>query len=88
MRLHFSILFFLLVVIVNPVFASESDQRSPDSVLSSDTKEDHLLTVRKSFPQYARQFNEQAVQEEVYTEVLKELKEKELFNDKKEGEEQ
>ena len=87
MRLYFFILFFLLMIIVNPVFAQEAEHRSPDSVLSSDTEEEDLLKVRKSFPQYARQFNEQAVQEEVYTEVLKELKEKELLNNQEEGEE-
>ena len=84
----FSILFFLLVFSVAQASALPLDNRSHTSVLFSDTKEEeHFLEVRKSFPQYPRNFNEQAVQEEVYTEVLKELKEKESLNNK-EGDKQ
>lgn len=84
----FSILFFLLIFSIAQSFALTESSRSHTSVLFSDTEEEeHVLEVRKSFPQYSRSFNEQAVQEEVYKEVLEELKEKESVNNK-EGDKQ
>ena len=84
---YFSVLFFLLIFNIEQSFALPSDSLSHTSPSSSDTEEEaQLLEVRKTFPQYSRDFNEQAVQEEVYAEVLKELKEKESLNNK-EGDE-
>ena len=76
----FLIVVFLLVFSIAQVSALTEKGLSHTSVLFTDTEEEHLLEVRESFPQYSTHFNEQAVQEEVYKEVLKELKEKESFN--------
>ena len=82
-----TVIFFIVFSIAQAVALTENN-RSHTSVLFTDTEEEeHLLKVRKSFPQYSTHFNEQAVQEEVYKEVLKELKEKESFNSK-EGDQQ
>ncbi len=84
---YFPLLFFLLIFTIGQSFALPSDSLPHTFALPSDTEEKiHLLEVRKNFPQYSRDFNEQAVQEEVYAEVLNELKEKESLNNK-EGDE-
>ena len=59
---------------------STNARRDPASK-ENPSEESELLQVQTAFPQYRVDFNHKVVQEEVYNELLKELKEKEETGD-------
>ena len=60
---------------VFPAFATE--ENALPMANQKDKLEKEELYIQKSFPQYRVDFNHKLIQEEVYKELMKELKEKE-----------